>query len=235
MQRSRRVSIQHIFSKRCFSFIDKVKAFLKEPGYKESERKFAGAPPTIDEIFTRASGSQLNNMKLGGFSGFLGKIVLKTVLGKMNGFAKQNQAVIHDIVFNAAQMLEMDPRVVAVFGPMVQINSGFLDSEEGKHGTVLQGLTKVTVNGITRSEFQLVCVITGVGTSLDSGHKVARGRTTIHATLIGDKIELTKLNVDTGTGQIDVLHDYESRRKGDNLGTHRVRGSTTIDVKGRDP
>ena len=209
-------------------FFDKIKAaaeaFLADPKaalsrkekIQQSDRKFPGAPQSLTDVIDQASG--------GGIAGAVMRTTLKFVVGRMEKAITENQSVMNDILYNAAQQLEADPRVVNVFGPMVRIQGPELGGEGSQH------VRQVITNGVTTTEFQLQVVVTSGGNiSGATGGRVARGLATIHATSIANNTEITKLLIDTPRGPIDVLSAGMT-----GTSARRVQGVTTIDVKTRD-
>ena len=192
---------------------------------KESDRKFPGAPQSLTDIINQVSG--------GGIAGAVTRTALKFVIGHVERAVEENQHIMSDILFNAAQQLEADPRIVEVFGPIVQIQSPELGGEGN------QTVSHVVVNGVSKTTFQLqVVVISGSGSSSGtgvSGGRIARGLATIHAISTSGSLEITKLSVDTPRGTIVLFADSTTSGTGTaNTGTRRVQGVTTIDVKARD-
>jgi len=212
-------------------FFDKIKAaasaFIADPKaalsrkekITQSDRKFPGAPQSLADAIDQASG--------GGLAGAVLRTTLKFVVGRVEKAITENQVVMNDILYNAAQQLEADPRVVRVFGPMVRIQG----PELGGEGS--QSVHHHSTNGVSKTEFHLQVVVTSGGSGTGSaGGRTARGLATIHATSISDQTEITKLLIDTPGGTIDVLAG--SGGVGGKAGARRVQGVTTIDVKPRE-
>jgi hypothetical protein len=198
-------------------FFDKIKAatkaFIANPqsfranAVTESSKKYAGAESLEAEGRLRPSNSL----------GFFGQALVKFAIRQGTKFMMKKQERIHDILYSSAQLMEADPRVVAVFGPMVRIEPLTLSN-----GT--QRISQSTVNGRTVHQYELACTVSG-------GAASPSGQARISASSLGDDAELVinELVVEHGSsGSIVVI----SRESGNGQG-RRVSGAVTIDVKAK--
>lgn len=197
------------------NFFDKMKAAAKAfiantpdvRDVQQSKKKIAGE----EDRLLREMNAQTKSL------GFFGGTIVKFVIKQMTKAFASNQAAVQDIIFNAAQLMEADPQVAAIFGTMLKVSS-----------PSSQNVSHMSVNGKTHTEYKIVCNVSGSGG--------AKGRITVHAisqsgsdssqshTNSGsDIMMIDKLVLDYGAGTIDV----KSADKGKG---RRVIGMTTIDV-----
>jgi hypothetical protein len=195
-------------------FFDKIKAatkaFIANPSsirstsVSESSKKYAGAE-SLEEGRLRPSNSL----------GFIGQTIVKFAIRQGTKFMLKKQERIHDILYSSAQLMEADPRVVAVFGPMLRIEPLTL-------GNGAQRISQSTVNGRTVTEYELVCVVSG-------GVAAPSGQAKISASSLADgELKINNLVVEHSSGSIVVI----SKDSGDGQG-RRVSGAVTIDVKAK--
>jgi len=208
-------------------FFDRMKAavgaFIENPSQAkitESSRKSANSGGSLEE-------------KLGSKGKFsLGGAIWNFALRRMDKKMNESMTLINDILFNAANLLENDPRVVSVFGEMVKVESPVAAMQAAASGNQSGGnIGSINVMGNSKSEeYYINTTVSSPNHSQLSSSSSMNGQVSIHASVKKNgEIKIIKLDVMMPNGS-NINVDVNGRSGGKGKKVERI---TTIDVNAR--
>ena len=214
--------------RRSLSFIRKLKAAAK--ALVQDPKNTIGEIGTRESPKTRAaSGASLEDQF--GYKGrnwsFIGSVI-NFGLRQIDKAVGKNMESVDGIIFKAAQVLESDPKIVAILGPMVKITAPSLKdtvADNSFSGGTYLSISSVNINGNSRMKYDIGATVTGVSSS-GRINASAPHRLQIVAYATGDKTNIEAMQLHCVDGRILNI-------EGDGRGWDGSTGKVTIDVEGK--